>query len=408
MTAVKFTASADAHIGTSTTKHRFSGLFVRYCSFCARVVLRIRKPLIIGVTGSAGKTTAVHMITAVLRHPAARQIVGAVACSVHNMNDDIGLPLTVLRYEHWIGRRNVWKALLLLLRALSLAFFVRYPRVLVLEYGTHWQGHLHRLVKVARPSIGVVTTIGPAHLERLKTLQGVVHEKSAIVSAVPPSGLIVLGSDHDYVADLEAQAKGQVVKLPGRGADLARNIARVVALHLGVPKQAIEAALAEVRPVKGRLNELRLGGLTVIDDSCNANPLSMRLGLDRLAEVAQPGQRRIAFLGSMGELGDEARQYHQQIGAYAQQKADVVIGVGELARHYGPNHWFPDSSECARQVHGLVGAGDCVLVKGSASVRMHVIIDLLQAVSSRGGVAEQARVMTDGPLSDPRPGEGFR
>ena len=378
----QFIGRANAWIRTSTAKRLFADLFVHYCSFCARVVLRIRKPLIIGVTGSAGKTTTVHMITAVLRHPAARQIVGAVACTAHNMNDDIGLPLTVLRYQYWITWHNVWKVPLLVPRALWLAFFMHYPRVLVLEYATHWHGHLHRLVKVARPDIGVVTTIGPAHLERLKTLQGVVHEKSAIVSAVSPSGLIVLGSDHDYVADLEAQAKGQVVKLPGRGADLARSIAQVVGLHLGVPKQGIEDALAEVRPVQGRLDVLRLCGMTVIDDSHNANPLSMRLGLDRLAEIAQPGQRRIAFLGSMGELGDETRQYHQQIGAYAQQKADVVIGVGELARHYGPNHWFPDSGECARQVHGLVRAGDCVLVKGSAAVRMHVIIEPLRAVSS--------------------------
>jgi UDP-N-acetylmuramoyl-tripeptide--D-alanyl-D-alanine ligase len=298
------------------------------------------------------------------------------------MNDDIGLPLTVLRYEQWIDWRNLWEASLLLPRALRLAFFSGYPRVLVLEYGTGWHTHLHRLVKVAPPDIGVVTTIGPAHLDRLKTVQGVVHEKSAIVLAVPPSGLVVLGADHDYVADLEAQAKGPVVKLPGRGADLARNIAQAVALHLGIPKQAIEAALAEVRPAKGRLNELHLGGMTVIDDSYNANPLSMRLGLDRLAELAQPGQRRIALLGSMAELGDEASQYHQQIGAYAREKADVVIGVGKFARDYGPDHWFPDSDECARQLHGLVRADDCVLVKGSASVRMNITIEPLRAVSS--------------------------
>lgn len=382
MTAVKFIGRASAWTGRATTKRLFSDLFVHYCSFCARVVLRIRKPLIIGVTGSAGKTTTVHMITSVLQHPAARRIVGAAAGSVHNMNNDLGLPLTVLRYEHWIGWRNLWEVPLLLPRALWLAFFARYPRVLVLEYATHWKGHLHGLVEVAPPDIGVVTTIGPAHLDRLKTMQGVVHEKSAVVSAVPSSGLIVLGSDHDYVADLQARAKGHVIKLPGRGVDLARNIARVVALHLGIPKQEIDAALAEVRPVEGRLNELRLGSMTIIDDSHNANPLSMRLGLDRLAEVARPGQRRIAFLGSMGELGDETRQYHQQIGTYARRKADVIIGVGELARHYVPDHWFPDSGACARRVHGLVVSGDCVLVKGSASVHMNVIIEPLRAVSS--------------------------
>lgn len=380
MSTVDFIARAGAWI--STARRMCSDLFVGYCSFCARLVLRIRKPLIIGVTGSAGKTTTVHMIAAVLQHPAARQIVGAVAHSRHNMNDDNGLPLAVLRYERWVSWYNLWKVPLLLPRAVWLAFFGRYPRVLVLEYGTHWRGHLHHLVKVAPPDIGVVTTIGPAHLDRLKTLQGVVHEKSAVVRAVPASGLVVLGADHDYVADLEAQAHGQVVKLPGRGADLARDIARVVALHLGVPRQAIEAALADFRPMKSRLNELHLGGMTIIDDSYNANPVSMRLGLDRLAEAAPPVQRRIALLGSMSELGAEATQYHEQIGAYAHQKADVVIGVGELARHYEPDHWFADSDECARQVHGLVVPGDCVLVKGSHSVHMSAIVERLRAVSS--------------------------
>jgi UDP-N-acetylmuramoyl-tripeptide--D-alanyl-D-alanine ligase len=367
----------------ATTKRRVSNLFIHYCSVCARLVLRVRKPLIIGVTGSAGKTTTVEMITAVLRHPAAQQVVGPMAHSVDNMNDDIGLPLTVLRYDEW--RRSLRQAPLLLLRALRLAFFGRYPRVLVLEYATHWGGHLHRLVKVAPPDIGVVTTIGPAHLARLKTLQGVVHEKSAIARAVPPSGLVVLGADHDYVADLEACSKARVVKLPGRGAELARDIARVVALHLGIPKQAIEAALADFRPAKGRLNELRLGAMTVIDDSYNANPLSMRLGLDRLAELAQPGQRRVAILGTMAELGDETSRYHQQIGAYAREKADLVIGVGEPARHYGADHWFADSDECARRLQALVRPGDCLLVKGSASVRMNVIIEPL-----RGARAEMS------------------
>ena len=263
-------------------------------------------------------------------------------------------------------------------RALAFAFAAPYPKLLVLEYGTHWKEHLHRLARLAPPHIGIVTTIGPAHLERLKTIQGVVVEKSAVIRAVPPSGLVVLGEEHDYVSQLEQATRAPVVRVSGRGRQLSENITRVVCQRLQIPDEVVESVLKTFAPPKGRLNRLELEGLTVIDDSFNANPLSMQLGLDTLQESARPGQRRVAVLGSMGELGDDAVAYHQQIGAYARSRADMLVAVGELARHYEGEYWFPSSDACAEQIHGLVRPGDCVLVKGSASAQMGRVVEKLR------------------------------
>lgn len=359
-------------------------LVAAYWFFWAWLLLRIRRPLIIGVTGSVGKTTTVTMIAHVLAHPATKGKLGVVGHTADNMNDDSGVPLTVLRFRKGPTRRQKLLALLLVsFRTLRLALSPRYPKVFVLEFGTHAQGHLHHLVKLAPLDIGVVTTIGPAHLDTLKTLQGVVQEKSAIVRTVPASGLVVLGTEHGFVADLEALSKGRVVKLPGRGEALSRSIARTIALNLGIPEQAIAAALADFQPVQRRLNQLQLGELTVIDNSYNANPLSMQLGLDTLNEVVMPGQRRLAMLGAMGELGEETARYHGEVGVYAHQRADVVIGVGELAKHYDPDHWFPSSGDCADHLDELIRPDDCILVKGSASVRMSAVVDRMRADLNR-------------------------
>lgn len=356
-------------------------IVVPYVSICARLVLRVRKPFIIGVTGSVGKTTTKEMIAAVLAHPEAAARIGRVGKSSKNLNDDMGLPLTALLYDDWLNENAYHKLASLSalpFRVARLVFGAQYPDVLVLEYGTHWQGHLHRLAALAPPKIAVVTTIGPAHLERLKTLAGVVQEKGALVRAVGSGGLVILGDDHSFVPQLERLSRAPVVKVTGRGMELSGNIARVIGRHLGIPDEAIDSALHNFKPPEGRLNRIEAGGFTIFDDTYNANPLSMRLGLDTLAESVQPGQRRIAILGAMGELGDESVRYHEEIGGYARSRADLLIGVGELAKHYAPNHWYPDSDACAREIRDLLQNGDCVLIKGSASVRMTKVVAKLR------------------------------
>ena len=214
-------------------------ILVPYLLFLARFVLWSREPFIIGVTGTVGKTTTTAMIAAVLTYPGADRIVGSVWATSKNMNNDAGLPLTILQYDRHLSWRpeDLLAMCLLPFRALALATSSRYPKLLVLEYAAGRKGHVHRLANLAPPRIAVVTTIGPAHLDRFKNLQGVAAEKSALVRAVPPSGLVILGDDHPYVSTLEQETRASVLKVKGRGTELSQKIAFAIGRHLGISER---------------------------------------------------------------------------------------------------------------------------------------------------------------------------
>lgn len=372
----------DAVLEPAISLRRLESWFV----FWGRVVYRIRKPTVIGVTGSVGKSTTTAMIATVLEHPDAARVVGPSARTIDNMNDDVGVAATLLRFGDaelpWPYHRRLALFARVALRAIRL-LVARYPKVMVLEIGVGATADFGRIVSIARPDVAVVTRIGAAHLEKLGSVEGVVEEKGTLVRAVPAGGLIVLGQEHDYVRHFEQMARTRVVKVPGRGIEMSRNVAREVCRHLGIPQETTESALRDFKSPEGRLNRLEFSAMTIIDDTYNANPLSMQLGLDTLAQSASPGRRRVAILGHMSELGDEAARHHQEVGAYARTRADVVIGVGDLSRHYAPDRWFATSDECASHIANVLRFGDCLLVKGSASARMQPIVSRLRAVADQ-------------------------
>lgn len=353
----------------------------------ASLVVRCRRPYVIGVTGSVGKTTTKEMIAAVLETEEARTRVGLMWKTQGNMNCNFGIPLTLLGFFHWpaTNMQAVRWMLVAPFRALALATFSRYPRVLVLEYAAAWACDVGRNAKLVRPHIAVVTAVGPAHLERFGTVERLVEEKSALVRSVAPTGLVVLGSDNDAAARMERCALAPVVKVPGRGRELSENIARTVAGRLGVAEESTARAIAAHPGYPGRLVVVSRPTLTIINDWFNANPLSMKLGLDTLATVGAAHQRKVAILGTMGELGADASRYHREIADYAHERASLVIGVGDLAQQYRPDRWYASSEDCVNDLAQIVRPGDCVLVKGSHSAHLNTVAAHLERLAKASG-----------------------
>jgi UDP-N-acetylmuramoyl-tripeptide--D-alanyl-D-alanine ligase len=355
--------------------------------FLARWVLRVRRPLVIAVTGSAGKTTTTAMVTSMLAHPEIVARIGSAVGTQGNMNNLTGVPLTVLLRTRWLPKSPVRRVLALAAlpwHAIAAATWRPYPKVLVLECAAGYLGQVERLVRLVRPRIGVVTNIGPSHLHRFGDLDGVFREKSAMVRHLPHHGLAVIGEGHDHVEALARCASAPVVRIDGRGHEQTRGTCRAIGRYLGLPGPLVDAALETFAPPRGRLNVVAVGSWTVIDDSYNANPLSMRLGLETLTGCAAPGQRRVAFLGQMNELGEHSDAYHEEIGRLARRHCDLLVGVGEQARHYRPDHWFATSSDCAQDSAALVRPGDCLLVKGSAAIEMGRVVAALRREAEGG------------------------
>ncbi len=350
---------------------------------------RQRHPVeVVGVTGSVGKTSTKEAIAGVL----ARRF--RVLKNEQNYNNEIGLPLTLLALD---GSQE--KA--------------------VLEMGMYVLGEIRDLCAIAEPRIGVVTNVGPVHLERLGTIERIARAKAELVEALPADGLAVLNGDDPRVRAMAERTRARVVYygLAG-GCDVAasdvasRGLAGVrfvlqaqgraepVALRLPGKHNVYNALAAAAvglavglswREVVAGLRDLATGlrlvavpgrnGSVVIDDTYNASPASVLAALDVLAEL--PG-RRTAVLGDMLELGSYEEEGHREVGRRAAEVLDKLIAVGERAR------WLADEAAArglrdisyartSGEVEYEPQAGEHILVKGSRSLRMEEVVAKLRA-----------------------------
>jgi UDP-N-acetylmuramoyl-tripeptide--D-alanyl-D-alanine ligase len=345
---------------------------------------------VVAITGSTGKTSTKDLLAAMLA-PHLR-----VVATHANLNTEIGLPLTILAAPHG-------------------------TEVLVLEMAMRGAGQIAELAAICEPDVGVITNIGPVHLEQLGSLEGVAAAKAELLDGMAAGCTGVVPSDEPLLEpwlreDLEivtfgpggdvhyegSSLKGGVIpdapptrhvviaggerielELPfDQEHNMLNALAAVAAARaIGVtPSGAIDVHFSAMR---GERVALGIGAL-VINDCYNANPLSMRAALDDLASQHAEG-RRVAVLGDMLELGPAEREHHREIGAYAASAGvDLLVTVGPrstamLDEFDGDSHAVLDAGEAAALLPDLVAAGDVVLVKGSRGVGLEVVTEALQA-----------------------------
>jgi UDP-N-acetylmuramoyl-tripeptide--D-alanyl-D-alanine ligase len=334
---------------------------------------------VIGITGSTGKTSVKDVCRAIL--PA------AVHASPENFNTEIGLPLAVLGADEG-------------------------TEVLVLEMAMRGPGQIAELCAIARPDVAVVTNVGPVHVELLGTIEAIADAKAEIIDGLSEGGTAVVPADagplephlaraprmlrfgrggdvwaKDVIAEagetnavVVTPAREQAFKLPFVEAYNLDNalaaIAAGVALGLPLEGMADRAPGIVFSRLRGELVELP-GNAILINDSYNANPISMRAALDHLASLPTDG-RRVAVLGEMRELGPEAAAYHREIGEHARRRGvELLIGVGELGREYAPDDEAADAEEAAATLAERLQPRDAVLVKGSRAVGLELVAEKL-------------------------------
>ena len=278
---------------------------------------RTLKAKVIGITGSAGKTTTKELVAAFLRAGGFR-----VHATAGNFNNDLGLPLTILNCPED-------------------------AEFLVVEMGTNHPGEIAYLVDIARPDAGVISSIGTAHIEFFKTQDGIADEKGTLFARLPPDGFAVVGVNNDRYERLCAMSAARVVavdpsdaagariaealavRLPGAHNVSNARLAAACAGEFGVPLERCLAALADFSLPGDRWRVVEKDGVTYVNDCYNANPTSMIAALETFAAMPCAG-RRVAVLGDMFELGYRKEAFHEQVLARAMElPINAVFAVGE-------------------------------------------------------------------------------
>ncbi len=339
---------------------------------------------VIAVAGSNGKTTTRHMIHHVLTHAELRG-----TQSPKSFNNHIGVPLTLLGARvSGIGYRVSGEG-----KDRATSDHTPYPiphtpppdDFVVVEVGTNHPGEIAALGAIVRPDIAVITSIGAEHLEFFGDLAGVAREEASLLACVQPEGVAIVPHDAPWpdefefplpvgvalVEFAEDDPVAATVALPGRHNRANAAATAAVARCLDVSDSSIGAALACASAVDGRSQIIELGqGVTLLNDSYNANPDSMRAALDVLGAF---GRRRVAILGDMLELGHASADSHRAIVDLARRSADEVVLIGE---RFGGPAWSVDLSQ---RIAAMIEPGDVVLLKASRGMRLERLIPAIEA-----------------------------
>lgn len=412
----------------------------------ARIILRRHQPIVIGITGSVGKSSSKEAVALVLSKNF------AVRSSVGNLNNEWGVPLTV------IGVASPGRSLIGWLKVLGQGlvqalFPVKYPEVLVLEMGVDHPGDMdHLLSMTGAPHIGVLTHVSGSHLEFFGSIAAIGKEKGKLLAAIGETGTAVINADNDAALKEAARTKAKVltygfakealvraehlrviqengqvegvsfklnyngksipVRLPGiLGNHQVNSILSAVAVGIAMKMNLVDigSALLNFRPLPGRLQVLPgKSNLMLLEDSYNASPTSIRAALSTLREIIAP--RKVVILGDVLEIGPTKLDEHRKLAPdIIGSGATVFVGVGQYMGHLAAalhGTTFPEKSiyhfdnyEIAlRSLPSILRSGDLVLIKGSQGIRMEKISEALldeaidaQTVLPRQGAAWRAK-----------------
>lgn len=357
---------------------------------------------VVGITGSVGKTSTKEMIASVLNTKY------KVQKTAGNYNNEVGLPLTVFS----IGEEH---------------------EIAVLEMGISDFGEMHRLGRIARPDMMVITNIGQCHLENLKTRDGILKAKTEVFDEMDSSSEVILNGDDDklatilqvhrkaphffskanaepgkteikpevYAADVEnlglygsrcvihIEEQSVEVNIPLPGEHMIQNAlaAATVGHLLGLTLEEIAEGISQVQSVVGRSHIVDTGVYTLIDDCYNANPVSMKSAIDLLATAKT---RKVAIMGDMFELGNNTEELHKGTGAHAAGAGiDVIVCIGSLSFHTasgareagaGEVHHYPDKASFLFDAPKILHPQDAILLKASHGMHFEELLDALQKI----------------------------
>ncbi|MFT5049941.1 MAG: UDP-N-acetylmuramoyl-tripeptide--D-alanyl-D-alanine ligase [Chlamydiales bacterium] len=346
---------------------------------------------VIGITGSCGKTTTKNILSELLTDH--RSVVSSPA----SFNNEIGVPHTLLLADST-------------------------TEALIVEMGTNSPGEIRTLCETARPSAGIITNVGAAHLEGLGSVEGVAREKGDLASSLPSDGFCVLNDDCRWTRVLSTLTEARVItfSVDGRGDLNATDVwfhpggttfrlndehevtSPLLGLHtvqnllaalsavvgLGIELRDVLPAVSRLKGERRRMERIEAGGFTIFDDSYNANPDSARASVRVLAGLHGHG-RRVLVLADMLELGEFAAEMHHEVGRLATEAGiDLLILLGDLTRATAAGALeagmkpdqvihIADVDEGLTQVPGLVREGDVVLIKGSRAMGLDRLVGRL-------------------------------
>jgi UDP-N-acetylmuramoyl-tripeptide--D-alanyl-D-alanine ligase len=345
---------------------------------------------VVGITGSAGKTSTKDILAALLR-PVARTVATAA-----NLNNEIGVPLTLLQIDSG-------------------------TEVVVVEMAMRGIGQIRELARIAEPDVGVITNIAPVHLELVGTIEDVAAAKAELIDELT-DGTAVVPADEPLLDRHLSRHRGRAVTFGAEGADVhivaqerrgesthvlldafghrARMdfsftgghylqdalaaVAAFVELGYRLDQAAEGAARVAFSDLRGALSELPGGGL-LLNDAYNANPVAMKAAVDHLVAVAD-GRPMVAVLGDMYELGPGASAYHRAVGEHCAASGVRLVAVGDLARDYlvgtPGERWLATVDECLEALPETVPPGSAVLVKASRAMRLERVAE---ALTGEGG-----------------------